>query len=216
MKTLIFDYDGTLHDCLKIYQPAFLKMYEQLVVDGYAQAKKFTADEISQWLGMTAGEMWESFMPALSAKEKQKYSRMIGQEMDRLIAEQKAELYPESLAVLRELKDAGYHLIFLSNCRHDYMEAHKAQFGLEDYFTAFYCAEDFGWQPKYEIFKTISKEYPGEFVAIGDRYHDLALAKENELPSVGCLYGYGRAGELSAATAQISSLTELSAALEKL
>lgn len=29
-QTLIFDYDGTIHDTLKIYEPAFREVYERL------------------------------------------------------------------------------------------------------------------------------------------------------------------------------------------
>ena len=34
---IIFDYDGTLHETLYIYKPAFLKAYDWLVKNGYAE-----------------------------------------------------------------------------------------------------------------------------------------------------------------------------------
>lgn len=36
MKNLLFDYDGTLHDCIRIYDPAFWLAYRYLVASGYA------------------------------------------------------------------------------------------------------------------------------------------------------------------------------------
>ena len=39
MKYIIFDYDGTLHNSIKIYKPAFLKAYDYLISNGYAKEK---------------------------------------------------------------------------------------------------------------------------------------------------------------------------------
>ena len=54
MKNLIFDYDGTLHETMRIYGPAFRKNYENLVSRGLAPAREFSDAEISGWLGFTA------------------------------------------------------------------------------------------------------------------------------------------------------------------
>ena len=35
MKYIIFDYDGTLHNSIKIYKPAFMTAYDYLVDNGY-------------------------------------------------------------------------------------------------------------------------------------------------------------------------------------
>ena len=36
MKGVIFDYDGTLHESIRIYAPAFHRAYEYLVEKGHA------------------------------------------------------------------------------------------------------------------------------------------------------------------------------------
>lgn len=209
MTNLIFDYDGTLHNSIKIYAPAFRSAYTYLIANEYATSKEFTDQEISYWLGFTADEMWKCFLPNLPDEEKQKCSTMIGKEMISLINKGMAELYPQAENILQKLKDIGYNLIFLSNCKRAYMEAHIRQFRLDRFISAFYCSEDFGFIPKYEIFKTIKANYPGDFIVIGDRFHDMEIAERHKLKSVGCVYGYGALPELQRATYRIDKLSDV-------
>jgi phosphoglycolate phosphatase len=209
MINLIFDYDGTLHNSLKIYAPAFRSAYTYLVEKGLAPSKVFSDQEISYWLGFSAVEMWNTFLPNLPPEEKEKCSRMIGNEMMNLIKTGKAELYPQAEEVLQKLKEKGYRLIFLSNCKHAYMVAHIEQFRLDSYFSAFYCSEDFGFIPKYEIFHTIKATSPGDFIVIGDRIQDMEIANKHNLQSIGCLYGYGTLEEIKTATFRIEKLPDI-------
>ena len=73
---VIFDYDGTLHNCAIVYKTAFLKVYDQLVQDGLAQPRMFRDEEISQWLGYSATDMWNAFMPQLNAEQQHTYSKL--------------------------------------------------------------------------------------------------------------------------------------------
>jgi phosphoglycolate phosphatase len=209
MTNLLFDYDGTLHNSIKIYAPAFRSAYNYLVENGFADSKKFTDHAISYWLGFTADDMWKSFLPNLPNKEKQNCSAIISSEMISLILKGKAELYPQTEYVLQKLKDFGYNLIFLSNCKHSYMDEHIRQFRLDRFFSAFYCSEDFGFIPKHEIFYTIKANFPGNYIIIGDRFHDMEIAEMHKLQSVGCLYGYGTPTELQYATFRIEKLSDI-------
>lgn len=188
---LIFDYDGTIHESIKIYAPAFEKAYQYLISSGFAKERKWSEGEISPWLGFSSKDMWNAFMPDLPQVHKDKSSEIIGENMLKLIDEGKAELYPHALEVLQKLKDSGYNLIFLSNCKRSYMDAHIRFFQLDKYFSSFYCTEDFDFQPKYIIFHTIKKKHKGDFIVIGDRYQDMEIAVKHNLKAIGCLYGYG-------------------------
>lgn len=209
MTNLLFDYDGTLHNSIKIYAPAFRTAYTYLVDQGFADPKEFTDQEISHWLGFTADDMWRCFLPNLPEEEKKKCSAIIGKEMICFINKGMAELYPQAENTLQKLKDIGYHLIFLSNCKHAYMEAHMKQFRLDRFFCAFYCSEDYDFIPKHEIFKTIKASYSGDCIVIGDRFHDMEIAEKHDLQSVGCLYGYGAPNELQHATYRINNLSDM-------
>jgi len=213
---IIFDYDGTLHNCAIVYKTAFLKVYDQLIRDGFAQPRTFRDKEISQWLGYSATDMWNTFMPQLNAEQQHTYSKLIGKYMHIGLQEGKARWYPHAMDVVKQLKQDGYPLILLSNCSVSYMEAHKAYFGLQDLFVGFYPCERYHFIPKYEVFEYIKKEHPGKYIVVGDRFHDMELAKHHHLPSIGCLYGYGSDGELDCADDQIQDITELPSVLEKL
>ncbi|MHB1154142.1 MAG: HAD family hydrolase [Eubacteriales bacterium] len=209
MTNLIFDYDGTLHNSINIYAPAFRIAYAYLVSLGITKIRSFTDKEISKWLGFNSIDMWNAFMPDLHQDLKDECSNIICNKMLEFIRDGKSTLYPNALEVLLILKRMKYNLIFLSNCKRAYMEAHIEYFKLNNYFTRFYCTEDFGFSPKYEIFNTIKQNHDGGFIIIGDRIQDIQIAEKHNLKSIGCLYGYGNTEELKHATKKICSIYDL-------
>ncbi len=206
---MILDYDGTLHDTMHIYKKAFLKAYAWLVQEGRASEREFADAQISCWLGYNSKVMWDTFMPELDEKFKLQASAMIGKSMVQQIAGGDAVLYPGAGEAMRSLREQGLHLIFLSNCKEAYMEAHRACFSLEDYFDAFYCCETYQFLPKGEIIREIMKEYPGTYLAAGDRASDYEAAKHNGIPFIGCMYGFGAAEELICADQLAYDVSEL-------
>ena len=124
IKTVIFDYDGTLHNSTRIYADAFRVVYKRMVCDGVVPAREFTDEEITQWLGYSAMDMWEAFMPELSVENRVYYSKEIGQIMSTKIQEKQAVLYDGALETLSYLKEKGYHVLYLSNCGHLFMTRH--------------------------------------------------------------------------------------------
>ena len=69
---------------------------------------------------------------------------------------------------------------------------------------------------KIEIEVLEGKDYTGDFIVIGDRFHDIETATKNGLKSIGCGYGYGSLEELSAADIIVNSPKEIPNAVEKL
>lgn len=208
-KTLIFDYDGTIHDSLAIYKPAFLKAYDFLVSKGVRNNKMFEDSEISRYLGMSPKAMWEDFGKDLDEALKKEASNIITQEMAYQIENHQASLYPGALKVLKALKDKGYNLVFLSNCKTNYMKHHNQIFNLSHYFVDMISGEMFDFLPKDEILKKMIHLYKNPLAVVGDRIHDLKAAKENDLLMVGCLYGFGSEKELEGADYHINDINEL-------
>lgn len=209
IKTLVFDWDGTLHNTATLYNKAFRKSYAWLVSEGLAPEKEYTEEETSYYLGMNVPTMWKIFMPELDSQKKEIAAAMISNEMDRLITVGEAQLYPGTEDVLAKLKALGYKLVILSNCRHNYLELHKKCFQLDCFFDGYYAAQDYNFAPKEEIFCEIAKNFPGEYVMIGDRDSDLKPALVHHLLSVACDYGFGREGEMDKAEYHIQSIKEL-------
>lgn len=218
--TLVFDYDGTLHNSIVLYGPAFRKAFQYLVEThpeavieaGYALDKQWENEEISEWLGYTKAEMWHSFMPHLSEVGREGAGKIIGDEMARLTLSSGAKLYHGVLETLIYLKKKGHTLVFLSNCGSAYMKRHKDLFHLDQLFSHFMCAEEFPNCSKAEILKSYiatNEIDKSTLVMIGDRRHDVEAGHRNGLLTVGCLYGYGQAVELERCDYRIESIKAL-------
>lgn len=213
---LIFDYDGTIHNSMKTYAPAFRSTMQWLAEKGYTQPRTYSDDEISYWLGFNSNDMWQNFMPGLDAGIRETARIRLGEDMARRVDSGEGELFAGAEEMLSQLKEMGHRLIFLSNCRIHYMERHRRVFTLDRFFDRFYCCEEFAFIPKYEIFGKIESEHPGKFIVIGDRFHDIETAVRNDLRSVGCGYGYGSPKELATADIIVNSPLEIIPAVAKL
>jgi len=211
IKTIFFDYDGTLHNGMKIYAPAFRAAYSYLVDQRYAAPKKWSEEEISYWLGFSPPEMWQAFMPNVDEEERIKCSKIISQSMKSSTISGAAELYEGSLEVLSHLKNKGYHLIFISNCKIYYKEAHNKIFKLDRYFEKLIASEEYNYMSKAEIIDIVKQEYPEEMVIIGDRLQDIDAGRKNHFYTIGCSYGYGQLGEFDNADLIIDNIMELKA-----
>lgn len=216
MANIILDYDGTIHDCAKIYVPSFYIGYKYLTDNGLAPIHEYSYKEVSGYLGYSVKEMWNKFMPDLPQSEKDTCSKIIGDSMMKLITNGQSVLYDGAEKVLKYLKENGHNLIFLSNCMHDYMEAHRKVHRLDRFYCDFYCTEDFNFAPKPDIFKSIALKHTGEFIVIGDRYLDLETAWKHNLKSIGCTYGYCNPHELDKANITVTDISEIPSVVEKL
>jgi len=209
VNTLYFDFDGTIHNSVKIYAPAFKKAYDFLVKNNKAKTREWKNEEITKWLGYTSNEMWKNFMKDLEEPYKNSASEIIGKEMQEQMIAGNARLYDNAENVLKQLKNRGYKLVFLSNCSMKYMEVSAKAFNLNLYFDDMVCSEMYDFIPKHEILKIIKNDYEMNQVIIGDRFHDIDSAVINGIESVYCKYGYGLDGEGDRATACINDITEV-------
>lgn len=216
MENLVFDYDGTLHETMRIYGPAFRMNYKILVSKRLMPERSFTDEEISHWLGFSPIDMWNTFAPDLPEAEKAASSVRIQEEMGRLIENGTAELYAGVPELLTSLKKSGYRIFLLSNCKTIYLERHRKRFSLDRWFDGYYWSEGEHWIPKPEIMRKILTEHPGPSVMIGDRFLDLEAGTKNGLPTIGCSYGYGTPEEMRAATLVADSPQELPALIRRI
>src|SRR5690606_12083543 len=111
--------------------------YAELVNQGLQPKREWKVDEVTKFLGMNPKEMWASFVPALSDDAIKIASAKVGEEMRKRILQGDAKLYKNTIEVLEKLKKEGYKLVYLSNSKIYYMEFHKKQFGLDQYFDKF-------------------------------------------------------------------------------
>jgi phosphoglycolate phosphatase len=208
-KTLIFDFDGTIHDTIHVYFPAFLKGYQYLVDHDMAEPRTFTPKEVSIWLGYNSDDMWKTFMPNCPEVFQNKAKSIIGDEMRLQLESGNGVLYSDAHDVLTKLVERGYKLVFLSNCSEVYMNTAIKVFGLDRYFHQFVCSGQYEQLPKPEILSAIKHTLDPEMAIIGDRFHDMEAGIQNGITTIGCAYGYGESEELRQADKVISSLGKL-------
>lgn len=214
--TIFFDYDGTLHDCMRLYGPAFRRAYAWLVEEGYAQPREFDDEWIGRWLGWTVRAMWEAFMPELPEPVWRKASRIVGVEMDAILAAGGGALFPGVPEMLDTLRAQGFELVFLSNCGEDYRDKHRDAFGLDRWISAYYCAGAFPGKAKWEIYRQVAERHARPHLMVGDRFHDIEVATKAAIPAIGCAYGFGERSELDAADVVVQSPTEIPDAVHRL
>jgi phosphoglycolate phosphatase len=209
IKTIFFDYDGTLHNSIHIYGPAFQKSYDYLVDQGYAQKRNWFQEEISYWLGFNPPDMWKTFMPDLSEELRKSCSDIIAEEMKLQIEQGKPKLYEGALDTLQYLKEKGYQLVFISNCKMYYRDYHNKLFALDRYFDALICSEEYQFIPKHEIIKLIKHQYPEKMAIIGDRFQDMEAGIKNNMTTIGGRYGFALPDELKEADIMIDDIRDL-------
>lgn len=217
MAILIFDYDGTLHDSMVIYEPCVRECQKMLAEQGLMEDTPIPRSQIESYLGLSAAEMWEQFAPGLSAEEKARGSRRIGEELSRRTREGQARLYDGAEEVLAQLKARGHELIFLSNCGEAYMNLHAQAFHLREYFSQMYCNEQFGWISKREIVQQLFEDRRGTpMISIGDRYKDMEIAQAGDVKTIWCAYGFGREEEGQSADETAHSVREIPSCVDRL
>lgn len=208
-KTIIFDWDGTIHESMAIYYDAFNEAYNYLVSKGLAEKRVFSEYEVSQFLGVNPKDMWTSVLPVLTDSIFAEASQMVSNAMTKAIEANKARLYPHAIETLEYLKNKGYTLVYLSNSKNYYMDKMRNAFDLDRYFDHYYVSEMYNYIPKKNILEAVKNQLNAPMVMIGDRYLDIETGVYNKIKTIGCSYGYGSLDELKEADLIISNLTEL-------
>lgn len=128
-------------------------------------------------------------------------------------------VYDGILDMLRKLKAAGKHLYIATSKPEPFAKQIAEYFEFASYFDGIVGSTlDEKITGKGQVISLVLEQIGvagmGKTVMIGDREHDVNGAKENQLPCIGVLYGYGDRPELEAAGAveiceSVEALTEL-------
>jgi len=207
IKTLFFDFDGTIHNAVPIYLPAFQAVYDDLVQQGLRPKKTWDDASVHPFLGQSAKEMWDTFAPDIPVDKRNAYAQQIRDIEADLIKRGQSQLFDGAFETLKALKQ-DYHMVFFSNCSNQYLNWMKDAHHLDALFDDYLTAENFNYQPKAKTLAMVKSYFPADYVFIGDRHHDFEAGQANNVPTVGCAYGFG-GDEITQATTQIARITDL-------
>ena len=124
-----------------------------------------------------------------------------------------SKLYPGVNALLKTLHQAGANVCIATSKFHIVAEEILAHYDLKKFIT--YSAMSDGQELSSKKSEMIAKvlafcnSTPQAAVMIGDTYFDLEGAKENNVPFIGVLFGYGSRLEMKEANYFVDSIPEL-------
>lgn len=207
---VFFDMDGTLLQTEKLATPAFLRTFEDLKAkklwDGPIPSEK----ALTNVLGMTLDQLWETLLPNASHDVKHTADRLMLEHETQLLKEGVTDLYPGVREVLQELKNNGAALFVASNGLEGYIDEVCEHFELKPLFTDLYSAGRFRTKSKNDLVKKLMMDYQIEqAVMVGDRHSDIEAGRTNGLKTIGCDFGFANPGELDQADVIIHQFEEI-------
>ncbi len=214
--TLIFDYDGTINETLRIFEPAMRSAIDYLKIVHGEDIPYVQTETLERCLGLNAPDTWKLIAGSGPEQHTFKAIKRCGRKMVDAVKAGEGRWYDGVIEMLDKFKSEGYRMLVLSNCLVRYRKANWESFEMEKWFEGFYDCESFDNIPKEDIIAILMKEKPGDYIMIGDRIGDLKGARGNNIPFIGCTYGYGAEGELADADALAHSPHEIHGLVEKI
>ena len=211
MINLVFDYDGTIHDPVRVFAPAFRDTFGKYIEEKHGCGELWPDSRIASWFGVSMEVMKADVAPFVTPGEMDRLIADMSENVRARMHSDEQTMFPGTEEVLRTLRQRGLHLILFSKCDRMHIDRQRRTLPLDDYFDDIFCTGDFGDmnEDKAVVFPELAKRFSGPFVIIGDRKQDIDMARRWGLPSVGCAYGYGAEGELEGASALAADISEL-------
>lgn len=190
---VFFDLDGTLTDSCEgiVNSVVYALKYFGINEENIEGLKKF--------IGPPLLESFEKYYGFSSEKSKQALNKYREYYADKGIFEN--SLYSGIENLLKKLKDEGFHVVLATSKPELYAEKILKHFDIFKYFD-FLAGANFEETRvnKDDIIdfalKNLKVTDKSDVIMVGDREHDILGAKENNIKSIGVLYGFGTLNEL--------------------
>ncbi len=195
---LAFDVDGTIYDAGNILEESFRRTIESSLKQGLADSLRIpTKEEITATLGYPLNEIFLMIYPSMDGHTRRELSVLWTGNLVKMIREKKGSLIDGVAETVKELHSTGYEMLVASNGARDYVEAILETYDLKKLFSEPFIYAEGAIKNKTDIVKRYLGVVPGgRIIMIGDRYTDLAAAKENGVPFIGCAFGHAGAEEI--------------------
>lgn len=206
-KLVVFDLDGTLNKTELYAVPAHKKAMEHFGVFDK------TDEMIISTFGASGMDSVESLIGTCDLKTKQDYLAKTSQYESELIQTNAGE-YEGSSALLDRLKAAGYQTAICSNSSIRYITMVLDALNLSEKID--YIQPLLPDMTKNDTLKILlEKVKPEKAVMVGDRIFDKLAARYNDIPFIGCLYGFEQS-EIADADQPVTCTSDIYIAVEEL
>jgi phosphoglycolate phosphatase len=206
-KLVVFDLDGTLNQIHFFSVPA----HQQAMKEMNIEIK--SGELIKSTFGQKSNETVKILAPNLDeAGQIHYYKRVSVLESENIVKHGRP--YAGVPEMLKCLINAGYILAVCSNASIRYITMVIDTLDIHKYIT--YIQPKFVDHTKvYALGRFLDDVKPERAVMVGDRIYDFEAARGNNIPFIGCLYGYCPA-EMVGADVTVKSAEELFDAVEEL
>lgn len=206
-KLIVFDLDGTLHRtdvfAVKIHQ----------IAQGELGYPVQTPEEIRSTFGMPSNEYLPAFLPGSDEATQRRYvQRVIELENEYLYL---AEPYDGSAQMLEQLRTDGWVTAVCSNSSVRYISTVLKAIHLDALIDEIQPLEPDCDGKGESLARLLARLQPKKALMVGDTIFDLDAARKNDLPFIGCLYGF-RPAEMAAADRKVATVPEIPSAAQEL
>ncbi|WP_220492727.1 HAD-IA family hydrolase [Shewanella sp. SG41-3] len=179
---VIFDWDGTLMDTVGKIVSCMQNVAQELMLPSPSE------QEVRDVIGLSLPQI----MPILFADHQNHQQIIDCYRRHHLASELLTPLFDGVELLIRNLFDAGYHLAIATGKGRQGLDNVLALTGLGDYFHATRCADDAQSKPHPEMLYSLLAHFDvtaDRAIMIGDSIHDLAMANNAGMASIGVSYG---------------------------
>ncbi|MEO3681710.1 HAD-IA family hydrolase [Shewanella vesiculosa] len=179
---VIFDWDGTLMDTVGKIVSCMQNVAQELMLPIPSE------QEVRDVIGLSLPQI----MPILFADHQNHQQIIDCYRRHHLASELLTPLFDGVELLIRNLFDAGYHLAIATGKGRQGLDNVLTLTGLGDYFHATRCADDAQSKPHPEMLYSLLAHFDvtaDRAIMIGDSIHDLAMANNAGMASIGVSYG---------------------------
>lgn len=193
MTYLAFDMDGTLYDCSGIVADAFQEGIRRFEKPGRKNITVPEKESIIIVLGQPVELIFKTLFPELNGQELLEINDFCTNTLIEMIKAGGGSLIDDVYPNLEKLYKEGYGMFIASNGRPEYLDAILSATGIEKFFLKPVVTIDGKIKTKGDIVRHYMEETVRDniFIMIGDRASDRTAAAENDVPFIGCNFGYG-------------------------
>ena len=195
---LAFDIDGTIYDAGDILEESFREGVLSFIEAGHCKSLDIpTREEIIATLGLTLEDIFIKLFPLLNEDERIKLSVICTDNLVNMIREKKGRLIDGVDETLKTLNSMNFNMLVASNGAKDYVEAILETYNLKRFFSEPFIYAEGEIKDKSDIIKRYIELNPERrLIMIGDRATDLAAARDNSIPFIGCAFGHAGDDEI--------------------